>query len=502
MKRLSIISLDGVNWDTVQPTLDAGKLPFIQGLIKEGSSSVLQTHSFISSGATWPSIHTGTHPGEHGIFFSHRQLKSGTYEFVKKSEKDIPFKAFWQIASDEGIPTIAFDLPKAPYIKSLKGLVLNSWGEESPWYAPSYPRNLKKEIHKKFGRHPLQEFYHRPMKSTKAWLKLKQDHIDALNSRFKIAKYLMHKQEDWQLFIMSINELHLAGHLFWHTANEGHHNYDPELREAVGNVMEELLVITDRGLQELSESNPESCQLLLSNNGMGESKTPIAVMDILLKKLGYMHGAIPEADKVDRMSFNVIQTLEEKLPMKLVQTVKAAAPKKLWYKVTRKLIHSSKDYKKSQAFPMHNDVSGAIRINLKGREPSGIVSIEDYDSVCKEICEDLETLTINKTGIKAIKKIILVQQEYPGENMHELADILVIWNDDNYISSIEGESIGSISVKDLKRAGAHTEHGIFILDEQLSKTIDNEEEFFQDLNIYPSVLNYFDIHEPTKIKNQ
>lgn len=109
--------MDGVNWETLQPILDKGNLPFISEFIEPGITSTLQTHSFVSSGSTWPSIHTGTHPGEHGILFSHRQLKSGTYNLVKKLAKDIPFKAFWQIASDHGITSIAFDLPKAPIIR-------------------------------------------------------------------------------------------------------------------------------------------------------------------------------------------------------------------------------------------------------------------------------------------------------------------------------------------------------------------------------------------------
>ncbi|WP_235297415.1 alkaline phosphatase family protein [Portibacter marinus] len=500
MKRLSIISLDGVNWDIIQPLLDGGKLPFLSKLMQKGSQAVLQTHSYVSSGSTWPSIHTGTHPGEHGIMFSHRQLESGTYNIVKKQAEDIPFKGFWQVASKSGIPTIAIDLPKAPAVRQFNGLVLNSWGEEAPWYSPSFPKDLKKEIHSKFGKHPLQEFYHRPMKDLNSWKWLKNQHVIGLKKRFEIAHYLMDQQADWQLFVMAINEMHLAGHLFWHIIDEDHPDHDPELRQEVGNIMQELLIITDRGLATLADRT-ESNQLIISNNGMDRSQAPMSVLDQVLKRLGYMHGEVNDDKNLGRNSFNVVQELEKKIPMGLVQWLKAKAPKKLWYKITRKLTYSTNEWKKSRAFPVPNDVSGAIRINLRGREPHGIVDPKEYDTLCQSIIEDMNQLTINQTDTKAIEKVIKVKDQFNGQNSNELADLLILWNKEKPIISVESPKIGTVKVKEDKRTGAHTDKGIFVADEMMQGLFKREGDMVHDLQIYPAVLNFFEIEPKLKINN-
>jgi len=488
-----IISLDGVNWEMVQPTLDKGKLPSLSKLISKGTSSIFQTHSFISSGSTWPCIHTGRHPGHHGIFFSHRQFKSGTYNIVKKAAEDIPFKAFWQIVSKNGIPTIAIDLPKAPLVEEFNGMVLNSWGEEAPWYSPSYPRDLKKEIHSKFGRHPLQEFYHHPMKDHASWLKIKDQHLEALNTRFKVANYLMQKQDDWGLFIMAVNELHLAGHLFWHLIDESHPEHDPELRKKLGNIIEELLIIADQKIGDLVNKHPEVPFLILSNNGMTRSGQPVNVMDVILKKMGYMKGIIPDPNKVSRRSHNFIYEAERYLPLGLISFIKEYLPKKWWYRVTRKLMHSSKDWKPSQAFPIPNDVSGAIRINLKGREPEGKVDPSEYDQLCEDIKKDFLAITINEKGIPAVKKVIKIKDSFAGAKTDELADLLIIWNKEEPIISIQGDKIGSINVKYDKRSGSHTDKGIFIFSELIEGG--NRPDIIHDLSIYPTVLDYFGIKE-------
>ncbi|GLR17571.1 alkaline phosphatase family protein [Portibacter lacus] len=502
MKRLSIISIDGVNWEIVNPLLKKGKLPFLAKMMETGQFSTLQTHSYVSSGSTWPSIHTGTHPGEHGIFFSHRQLKSGTYEVVKKQAEDIPFKGFWQVVSESGIPTITIDLPKAPLIQKFNGLALNSWGEEAPWYSPSYPKDLKKEIHAKFGKNPLQEFYHRPMKDLKLWIKLKNQHIEALKNRFRIAEYLMQKQEDWQLFVMAVNEIHLAGHLFWHTIDETHPNYDPALKKELGNIVEELMIITDAGLENLASKFPDALQLVISNNGMEKSQTPIKIMDQLLKQFGYMAGEIPGDKKLSKKEFNFISKLEQTLPMGFVQWVKAKTPKKLWYKVTRKLTHSAADWKKSKAFPLFNDVSGAVRINLAGREPNGIVKAYEYDQLCDKITADFMTLTSNQSSKPAVKRVIKIRDEFPGENMDELADLLVIWDNSESILSLESEKFGSIQIPKDKRSGAHTDKGIIISDNEIAPSFIKNRDLVMDLEIYSNVLQFFGMDQERKIPNK
>jgi predicted AlkP superfamily phosphohydrolase/phosphomutase len=493
MKRMIFISLDGVSWDLVNPMIEKGLLPNLKRLIEEGSSSTLQTHSFVSSGSTWPSIHTGQHPGKHGIFFSHRQMKSGTYHVVKKTAKDIPFEAFWQKTADRGVPIIAFDLPKSPLIEQINGLVLNSWGEESPWYSPCYPLDLKKQVHRKFGKHPLQEFHHRPMKTMEGWLSLRQKLLDATENRMKILRWLMEKEPNWQLVVMAVNELHFGGHLFWHLIDPASADFDKEVHAQVGDVLQKMMEIFDEALASLLKDFPDVSFLIISNNGMGPSNQPVQVLDIVLKKMGYMHGKIPAENELSRSSHNFVQEMEAVLPLGFVQNIKKVIPRKAWNKWGRRLTHSSKDWKKSIAFPLPNDVSGAIRINLKGREPNGIVNPEDYDSVCDAIIQDFMALKISGSGEKAVVKVIKVRDEFEGERVDELADLLVIWNVKRKVNGLESEKIGQVNGKRDKRSGSHIDKGIFIWRDPKGEDLLDTNDIVQDLSLHPAILNYFDL---------
>ncbi len=71
---LIVLGLDGATWDIINPMIDAGELPVIQRLMKNGSYGTLQSLEPMSSPSLWTSISTGLPSEEHGVtgFFSTR----------------------------------------------------------------------------------------------------------------------------------------------------------------------------------------------------------------------------------------------------------------------------------------------------------------------------------------------------------------------------------------------------------------------------------------------
>ncbi|WP_254034967.1 hypothetical protein [Planktothrix agardhii] len=51
-------------------------------------------------------------------------------------------------------------------------------------------------------------------------------------------------------------------------------------------------------------------------------------------------------------------------------------------------------------------VEGFVRINLKGREPEGIVEPDNYDELCEELTQHLYNLKDARTGKSVIKKVV------------------------------------------------------------------------------------------------
>jgi predicted AlkP superfamily phosphohydrolase/phosphomutase len=69
------------------------------------------------------------------------------------------------------------------------------------------------------------------------------------------------------------------------------------------------------------------------------------------------------------------------------------------------------DWSKTKAYSMG---LGKIYINLKGREPQGIVEPEDYEAVLDEIIEELEAYTDPSTGDRVVKKVYKREEIFSG----------------------------------------------------------------------------------------
>src|SRR6186997_3380276 len=137
-----------------------GELPNFGRLMAGGSYRKLHSSTSISSGATWPSITTGTSPAKHGMGFYHRQLKTGTYRLVKKYADEVRPDFFWKQMSDAGRRVAVFDIPVVYPLRDFNGAQIIGWGAEGlNWPQSSQPAGLLPEIFRKFGRHPLDGWY-------------------------------------------------------------------------------------------------------------------------------------------------------------------------------------------------------------------------------------------------------------------------------------------------------------------------------------------------------
>jgi predicted AlkP superfamily phosphohydrolase/phosphomutase len=85
------------------------------------------------------------------------------------------------------------------------------------------------------------------------------------------------------------------------------------------------------------------------------------------------------------------------------------------------------DWSKTKAFPYLEPPY--IWVNLKGRDPSGIVSSSEYETVRDEIIEALYSLKDPETGDKLIKLAIKKEDaEYLGQNGERIGDVIYFLN--------------------------------------------------------------------------
>jgi predicted AlkP superfamily phosphohydrolase/phosphomutase len=91
------------------------------------------------------------------------------------------------------------------------------------------------------------------------------------------------------------------------------------------------------------------------------------------------------------------------------------------------LFANGTDWGRTTAFSLPSLYTGFIRVNLKGREPAGIVEREDYEAVLDRLEADLLQLEHPATGEPVIDSIVRTVSVYGGGPPHRLPDLFVEW---------------------------------------------------------------------------
>jgi predicted AlkP superfamily phosphohydrolase/phosphomutase len=94
-KSLTAICIEVADPEIMAQWLHKGWMPNLARLRAEGLWTRLESVPHFSSGAIWPTFFTGVDPSEHGQFFTHMQLRPGTYDIVKMYADDVPLPPFW-----------------------------------------------------------------------------------------------------------------------------------------------------------------------------------------------------------------------------------------------------------------------------------------------------------------------------------------------------------------------------------------------------------------------
>lgn len=475
-----VIGLDSADPILIEKWSNEGYLPTITSLMNRGYWGRLNSTAVISSGSLWPTFFTGTSPAKHGCFFGHRQLKTGTYQIYKKDADQIKREPFWVWLSQMGKRVAIFDIPQTYPIKRLNGIQITAWGVEAPhWSMSSWPPELIQEIISRFGTHPLATWYQMRPEKINEFEELYKKLIWGIKKKGLVSTYLLNR-EPWDFFLIMFSEPHWAGHLLWHIMDDKHPAHNPQIAKPFKNAIRDVYSAIDSAISKFVEAIPDATFLISSPAGMGPNYSGMHLLPEILERMGIMGKTAQDRGQNGRFSTIIekinqlmpykrwgpyaLKNLESLVPTKAIEIIKQVIPDELWDNWTRRLLTAGNDWRRSKAFCVPNDFSGAIRVNLKGRERNGMVEPgREYDALCEGITEELSSLVNVDTGERAVSEVIRVDRAYQGEYRSELPDLIINWSEDAPIKTLYSPRIGTVKgeIPD-KRTGAHRPHGFLV----------------------------------------
>lgn len=490
------IGLDAADPVLLETLMAQGHLKNLQSLRQQGAYGRLTNVEYYKAETPWTTFLTGCLPQKTG-YWSPFKFHEGTYEVENiEAYSFSEYHPFYALGDDYRVAV--FDMPQATLANNVNGLQVLAWGAHSP-QTPSHslPAELLVEINDQYGKHPALHKDHGDWWDRNYLNRLQDALPEGIEQRVKICQDIL-RQEKWDLFLTIFGETHSAGHDFWHLTQVDHPLYSHQ-HQAGSNPMLEVLEATDRAIGEVIASVPEDAYIVVfSAHGSGNNVTDVASMFLLPEFLYRFSfpgqvaiapgkpGTSPpplvlnprrktwtgeiwqrkyDSNPIKRLLHNylpskfhpyldlVFGTSQEDLssPNQLRQQGHPIFwQPSMWY---------SSLWPKMKAFALPSFSEGYIRINLKGREPKGIVEPEEYDALCEELTQQLYQLVNPRNGESVVKKVVRTRQS-PTDSDPKLpdADLVVVWQE-TPTDVVDHPTCGRIGPVPYRRTGSHRERG-------------------------------------------
>ncbi len=447
--KVLFIAFDSAEMDLLLRWAEAGDLPNLQRLREGGAWGRTQTPLGFGSDSTWFTLLSGVNPGHHGRYFA-LQVFPGSYEHRKFTNDDVTRDPFWMELSREGKRVGIMDIPYAPFRGEVNGIMVADWMTHATLHDKprSWPPALIDDLIAEFGSDPIGNCDFFTSKGDRC-AELQSLMLKRVETKIAAICKLL-DQGGWDLFMSSFSDSHCVGHQSWHLHDSGHPAHDAAWAKRNGDPVREVYRALDSALGQLLErAGPDTYVVFLAGPGMQANYGGNYLLDQVLRHL-QTGPAMPGSTKVDGL-----QKVWRRLPMGLRRMARP---------LSRSFLTSERSKRKCFAVP-HNEITGAIRVNLVGRESHGLIQPgAEYDDFCRELADDLMELVNLDSGQPAVRDVIRTHELFEGEYMDLLPDLLVVWNCERPI-----RRLGSPKLKEISQAypgvrtGDHSRHMLFVV---------------------------------------
>jgi len=454
--KIMYISLDAAARNLIFRWSSEGLLPHMKALLNSSARAMTRNSPGIYTGSLWPTVWTGTTPGEHGCYFN-QQIIPGSYKTAEFLGKEVKRQPFWNDLQGTDHRLCLFDVPKTPLTENLNGIQIVDWGtHDSDIPACSWPPSLITEINDKYGKSAFRRCDW-VMRENKPEQTLKTALLGRIDQKVAIAQDLL-QREPWDLFMIGFGESHCVGHQLWHVHDPEHPLHNRELRKEIGDPVFDVYKALDDAVGRLLEfAGPETTVLLHCSHGMAAHYDGSSVLDeVLLRLEGRNKPVIPTLMGHARRQW-------KKLPRSITERVGTLAD---W--VRRLPDASSRANRRCFPVPTNGNAPG-IRLNLQGREPAGMINPgKEEDEYVASLIADLEALEEVGDGRKVVREVIRSRDSFPGPSKDLLPDLFIRWNRRRPILGVKSPKVGTVmNPKHIsRRTGDHRMGGLILLRKQ------------------------------------
>jgi len=453
--RTLIIGLDGADWRVLQPYLDDGVMPNLAHLMATGVSGPLCSTIPTQSPVAWVGFMSGQNPGKHGVFDFFQRSPHDPERMVSVRSSSIRSETFLHVLGQHDRIVGAINIPITYPPFSVNGFLLSGMGVPRGTASYTCPESFAAELDEKVGGFPRNRILWTKAKGR--FEPLLDEAIQVTRQRAKTLQYVI-EQKRWDVLVQVFVGPDRLQHCLMHILDPTHPFHDPSLAQQLAPKLRAYFATVDEVLGAAQRSmGDDGVLIVMSDHGLRSSHKLFNLKDIL-RQTGFLETSKRLTAK--EMGQKTLKSWRDRL-RPLLHLIRRRLP--LWRRRNAGALGSAMEmgnlnWAKTRAYTLTKSGQG-VRVNLIGREPSGIVEPGDeYESLLDEIRSRLLSLRDPETGSPFIDEVIRASDLYSGPYLDQGPDLLVVPGAGLGVCGQEGPNLARLR----SAMGTHDIDGIFV----------------------------------------
>jgi predicted AlkP superfamily phosphohydrolase/phosphomutase len=239
--------------------------------------------------------------------------------------------------------------------------------------------------------------------------RIKDQVLEGVRMKQRLNHALLKKYKP-RFFFSVFGETHAAGHAFWRFQDAKHPGHVS--RHGLESALLDTYKAIDGAIGEMIEQLPDDAILVVLSS-QGFSRDTMMGEELLAEVLVRMGLSVPRNAHLN-------------------------------YAYAPYAPDLSLDMSRTRVFCLPTDLQGYLRINLRGREPQGIVGDDEYNSLCDELESELLALRDCTHKTPVVDRVLRLRDLYSNDQGSALPDLSIIWNNDHLVTGLESARLGVV----------------------------------------------------------
>jgi hypothetical protein len=356
----------------------------------------------------------------------------------------------------------------------------------------TWPPELAGEVERRFGLHPIagtdaytaRQFApcdsafrsDGPRRTTDEARALVTQLLAGIDRKLELSLHYL-DEGDWDLFLTVFAEAHCVGHQFWHLHDSADPAHDETMAADLGDPMAQVYSRLDRALGTLLErAGPDTAVFVILSHGMGPMNSGVFLIDAVLRRLAEAESSGPRGRRSVRAVKDVWRRLPTSVRRRLAPSMARVVRRRLrsapgglaayqdvFDRCPRCSAARVPDGQPWFVVP-NNTACGAIRINLAGREPHGVVTPgPDLDETYARLAADLLDLVKVESGEPLIREVIRASDHFDWSQAEPYPDVFLVWSRESRTRTVYSPKTGVVHEPyEHWRTGEHFPEGLLL----------------------------------------